>query len=462
MRVFLISTYELGHQPLHVAAPAAELRAAGHQVSALDLAVESWEPCRLGEVDAVAVSVPMHTAMRMAIEVGHKVKEIRPELPVAFYGLYAGVGSDRTLGVVADRLICGEYEEALVSWVGSLGKKEPDRGITVDIGRRRFRPPVRDILPPLDRYAHLATAAGHQLVGYVEASHGCRHRCTHCPVPAVYNGRYRITGAETVQADIDQLVDMGARHVTFGDPDFLNAPAYATGVVAAAHGRHPDLSFDITVKVEHVLAHQDVWPVLADSGVVFVVSAVESLDEVILTHLDKGHTGADADRAVGVLRSAGIELHPTWLPFTPWTTAAGVADIASFIWRHDLAPVTDPVQLSIRLLIPDGSLLLGSDSLAPHLTGYDAGALGYTWRAPDPALDELASELATMAEKAAHEGNDQVETIAAMTDTIATAAGVDIPRKAASVGPPDRPRLSEPWFCCAEPTKAQVDALGLR
>lgn len=457
MRVLLISTYELGHQPLHVAAPAAELLAAGHEVSALDLGVERWDLGRLDGVDAVAVSVPMHTALRLAIETGRRIREARPEVPIAFYGLYAGVGKDRTLGAAADRLIAGEYEDALVEWVDSLGGEAASAAVSVSIGRRRFRPPARHLLPSLDKYAHLATATGHALVGYVEASHGCRHRCAHCPVPAVYDGRYRITGADTVLADIEQLVVAGAGHVTFGDPDFLNAPAYAVEVVETAHARFPQLTFDLTVKVEHILAHRRLWPRLAAANVVFVVSAIESLDQAVLDRLAKGHTAADADEAVGVVREVGIDLHPTWLPFTPWTTAAGVADIAAFIWRHDLAPVTDPVQLSIRLLIPDGSLMLAVDGMSPHLTGYDAEALGYTWRAADPAMDELQARLAVMAEAASAVGEDPGATLVAMTDAIATEAGVTIDTQA---GAPadllDRPRLSEPWFCCAEPTSLQL------
>ena len=65
MRVLVVSTYELGHQPLHAAAPAAALRARGHDVRVLDLSVDSWEPMVLDGVDKVVVSVPMHTAARL-------------------------------------------------------------------------------------------------------------------------------------------------------------------------------------------------------------------------------------------------------------------------------------------------------------------------------------------------------------------------------------------------------------
>lgn len=445
MRILLVSTYELGHQPLHVAAPAAELAAAGHSVSALDLAVQEWDPSLLDDVDAVAVSVPMHTALRLAVQLARRIRNEAGRLPIAFYGLYAGVGAAERSSLV-DRHICGEYEDALVAWVDSLAAGERnERGTTVSIGRRRFRRPDRAVLPGLGEYAHLATPDGHRLVGYVEASHGCRHRCAHCPVPTVYDGRYRITGRETVLADIAQLVEAGAGHVTFGDPDFLNAPVYALDVLEEARRRFPELSFDITAKVEHLIEHRRLLPRLAEAGVIFIVSAFESMDDRILSLLDKGHTSEDAHRAVDLANAAGIDLHPTWLPFTPWTTTATVADIARFVWERGLAPVTDPVQLSIRLLLPDGSLLVDRPETARHVTSYDPDVLGYRWVSPHPEVDVLQRELEQVAERGAALGQEPLMILADMTACIAAAAGVEIPTDSGLVVA--SPRLTEPWFC---------------
>lgn len=448
MRVLVVSTYELGHQPMGAAAAAAELVAAGHEVSVVDLAVDDWDAASLTDVDAVAVSVPMHTALRLAIETGKRIKQSDPGLPVAFYGLYAGVGEEGTLGVVADRLIAGEYEEDLVAWVDSVAGTRPHRGSTVSVHQRRFRTPLRIGLPALDNYAHLAVDGEHRLVGYVEASRGCRHRCTHCPIPVLYDGRYRITGVETVLADVAQQVHQGAAHITFGDPDFLNAPAYALKTLETVHSAFPNLTFDVTVKVSHLLEHADRLGAMADAGVLFVVSAMESLDPEILARLDKRHTAAEAARSVRLVRDAGMDIHPTWLPFTPWTTPDTVADIARFVWDHDLAPVTDPVQLSIRLLIPDGSLMLDVGDLAPHLIGYDPQQLGYMWRAADPEMDQLAARLQTMAEQGAVRGEEPLFTLAEMTAEIGRAADVDIPTVAIPAGAVEgRPRMTEPWFC---------------
>ncbi len=162
MRVVLVSTYELGHQPLHVASPAAALRSAGHEVRCLDLAVERWDPQWLEWGEAVAFSVPMHTAMRLALRAAEALRSQRPELPLCLYGLYAPVSRDLTVGRLVDSVIAGEYEPALVAWVGGLARAErsdsPGAEV-VHLGRERFELPARELLPPLERYARLVLSS---------------------------------------------------------------------------------------------------------------------------------------------------------------------------------------------------------------------------------------------------------------------------------------------------------------
>jgi hypothetical protein len=282
----------------------------------------------------------------------------------------------------------------------------------------------------------------------VEASHGCVHRCRHCPVPAVYDGRIRIVGADVVLADVAALVGMGARHVTFGDPDFLNGRRHSLGVVAAMHERFPDLTFDVTTKVEHVLQHSDVWPELAAAGCLFVVCALESVDDEVLRRLDKGHTTAEAARAVALLREHGIEPRPSFLPFTPWTTPADVLDILAWVAEHDLIPNVDPVQYGIRLLLPEGSLLLDRPDVQPHLSAYDREALTYRWTSADPAADALQEEIAARVEWASGAGEAPGETFDALWALARDAAGRGDEGPAIPAGSVEgRPRLTEPWFC---------------
>lgn len=451
MNVLLLSTYELGHQPVHLASPKAALSAAGHDVRAADLSVETLSIDDLNWADKVAISVPMHTALRLGIAAGEEVKRIQPEMPIAFYGLYAGIGSEDRLESLADALLVGEYQGSLLSWVAGTVS-----GLVESREKTRFLIPLRDDLPPISEYAMLQIGNESFSSGYVEASHGCRYRCKHCPLPVVYDGRYRIVQKEAVLGDMATQVAQGARHITFGDPDFLNGPAHALGVLREAHRLYPDVSFDITVKVEHVLKHRDIWQEVASYGVTFVVSAFEHTNNSVLEILDKGHTRADMVEATHILRDAGIEVRPTWLPFTPWTKADDLADIVEFLNEMELWGNVDPIQLAIRLLIPDGSLVLAIPGMSEHLTGRDPDGLSWLWAAPDRALDDLAAALSQIVELG--ENDDMMVVLGKVVSQISELTGRTLPVPDLSRGV--IPRLSEPWFCCAEPTKTQMSLIA--
>jgi radical SAM superfamily enzyme YgiQ (UPF0313 family) len=463
MRVLLVSSYELGHQPLLLASAGAALRAGGHEPRALDLAVEAWSDQTAAGAQAVAFSVPMHTAMRLAVRAATALRRSHPDVPVCFFGLYAAVSAASTVGTVADRVIAGEFEPALVAWVDELagGRPEPEtaEAVRIELGRSPARLPARDLLPPLERYARLALGSETRLVGSLEASRGCAHRCRHCPVPVVYDGRVRPIDEEVVVADAAQLVALGARHLSFGDPDFLNAPLHAARTVAAVHAAFPDLTFDCTVKVEHILRYRELWPAFASAGCLFVVSALESVDDATLRRLDKGHTAADGAQAIDLLRLHGIELRPSLLPFTPWTTPDDVVALLDFVAAYDLIPNVDPVQYTIRLLLPEGSLLLAHPDVVAQLGAYDAERLSFTWTATDPRADLLHATLTALvtAALAAGQSNQAIFLdVNAVTRALAGAApSVGVP----GPGAENRPRWTEPWFCCAEPTEGQFDPL---
>jgi hypothetical protein len=440
-------------------------------VRTIDVSVEPWDEDLVEWADRVAFSVPMHTAMRMAVTLASSVKAQRPDVPVCLYGLYAGISRDLTTAGtvgVADRVIVGEYEPALLSWAGEAASAPTaGRDVVVHLGRSEFVTPARDLLPPLERYARLVLGDHERLAGAVEASHGCSHRCRHCPLPVVYDGRLRVVPEDVVVSDVAQLVAMGASHVTFADPDFLNGPRHAMRVVQAVHSCFPDLSFDCTTKVEHILAHEDLWETMARAGCLFVVSAFESVDDTTLRILDKGHTATQASAAVILLRHHGIEIRPSWLPFTPWTTVTEIEAMLDFVVAHDLVANVDAVQYTIRLLLPEDSLLLSVPEVSKRLQNYDAVRLSWIWTAEDPALDDLQAELAALVETAgtgpvalsAEATFAQVE--ARVRTQAPTGAGVPPRRGGQSMGPRGpRPRLSEPWFCCSEPTSTQQQSVG--
>ncbi|MFL5311084.1 MAG: radical SAM protein [Myxococcales bacterium] len=302
--------------------------------------------------------------------------------------------------------------------------------------------PSRAGLPVLDRYARLEIGADTRLVASVEASRGCKHLCRHCPIVPVYGGRFVAVPRETVLRDVEQQIEAGARHVTFGDPDFLNGPTHALRLVRELHARWPDVTFDATIKIEHLLQHRDMLPELARCGCLFVTSAVESLNDAVLLALCKGHTAADVPVALRLVRAAGIDLRPTLLPYTPWSAFGDVSELFEFAVRHDLVEQIDPIQYTLRLLIPPGSAILDGDEPRPWLGRFEPDQFGWSWTHPDPRVDELWRASAALARAQAEAGADPMETfrkLRALADPRPHEAPGRASRKVA--------RLTEPWFC---------------
>lgn len=423
--VVLVSLYESGHQPLALASAAAFLRRAGVEARLVDLAVEPFE--RIGAPELVAISVPMHTALRLALPVLERLRDV----PVACFGLYAPLHAAVLREAGARWILGAEAEEDLVALATGAPLVEKK------LHRLPFLPPARDGLPALSSYARLLVGEERRVAGHVEATRGCKHMCRHCPIPPVYDGRFFAVPAEVVLADVRAQVAAGARHITFGDADFLNGPRHALAVARALHDEFPAVTWDATIKVSHILQHREVFAEFKALGCVFVVSAVESLSDRVLEVLDKGHTAADVRAALRIVRGAGISLRPTFVPFTPWTTIDDFRALVRFIGDEELVDEVDPVQLSLRLLVPPGSLLV--PHMEPFLGDLDARGGTYVWTHPDPRMDELQERVAALVE-------DELDAAPAETfAAIAALAAVAPPRFAAKRTPP--PRLSEPWFC---------------
>ena len=454
MHALLISTYELGRQPFGLASPAAWLRGAGWDVTCVDIAKQPLRRDAIEQADLVGFHLPMHTATRLAGPVILKVREINPSARVCAYGLYAPLNSGwlRSLGV--DAVFGGEFEEELTQYATRTQiPTDPGPGLAATVGqipRIHFLVPDRSGLAPLARYATLDVGGGRQkVVGSTEASRGCKHLCRHCPVVPIYGGQFRIVPPEVVLADIDAQVLAGAEHITFGDPDFFNGPTHAMRVVDALHAAHPDVTYDVTIKVEHLLRHRDLLGRLAATGCAFVTSAVESIDDTVLARLDKGHTRQDFVEAVAACRGANLTFVPTFVAFHPWLTLDGYCDLLGVIESLDLVDHVAPIQLAIRLLIPEGSRLLELEEVRSLVGRFDGATLAYPWSHPDPRVDDLHREVTRLiGVRLADDRRAMFDRIAAVAfERAGRAPYVAAPRRERAVVP----QLSEPWYCCAEP-----------
>lgn len=455
----LISTYELGRQPFGLASPAAWLKEAGASVSVQDLAVQcGLDPAPIRDALLVGVHVPMHTATRLAESVLERVRELNGEAHVAVYGLYAPMNEDRLRALGADTILGGEFEEGVTDVYrqlveeGARSADDPQRQPVISLSRQSFKVPDRSGLPPLERYAKLQLPSKEErVVGYTEASRGCKHLCRHCPIVPVYNGRFRVVQRDTVLQDIRGQVEMGAEHITFGDPDFLNAPTHSLEIVRRAHEEFPTLTYDATIKIEHLRKRAHVLPELKATGCVLVTSAVESVTEEILERFDKGHTREDVEVVAEAFGEIGLALNPTFVPFTPWTRPEDYAELLDAVAEMDLVDNVSPIQYAIRLLIPSGSRLLELPEIEELIGRFDPDQLCYPWAHPNPQMDRLQEGVLGVVTKGQTEGVTRRGIFRQIWQLAHSLVGSDPrpepPALEDVAAPVTIPYLTEPWYC---------------
>jgi radical SAM superfamily enzyme YgiQ (UPF0313 family) len=495
MKIVLISTYELGRQPFGLVSPAAWLRKRGHDVACFDLTRQGLDAAAVRAAELIAIYLPMHTATRLACKLIPSLREQNPGAHVCCYGLYAPMNAEylRSLGVgtilggefegglarLAERLSAAEHERLgkepaeTKEQSPQISDAEPSGGAaccaptltgqhepTISLERLKFEVPDRVGLAPLLKYAHLVVPGdGYRVVGSTEASRGCKHLCRHCPIVPVYNGVFRIVERDVVLADVRQQVAAGAQHISFGDPDFFNGIRHAMQLVEAFHREFPGVTCDVTIKIEHLRKYEQHLARLRDTGCLFVISAVESVDDGILERLDKGHTREDFLYVARKFRELGMTLHPTFVPFTPWTTVDGYLDLLRVLAEEELVENVAPIQLGIRLLIPEGSRLLELEEARREVGAFDAESLVYPWRNADGRVDLLSETVQAIAAEADRKKESRVAAFSRIWEAAHSAAGIDAPALHVTEGR-GVPFLSEPWYCCAEPTRDQLVSIG--
>ena len=481
--ILLISCYELGHPPFVLALLAGFLEKAGFLPEMTDLAVSRLSYEKLCCAKLIGISVPMHTALRIGVKVAEQARKINPHCKIAFFGLYAALNADFLLKQLSDFIIGGEVEERFVKMVQSLAdegnapcKAQPPRIVATELRLHSFATPSRTTFPPLSLYARLEKEGTRYLAGYVEASHGCRHLCRHCPIPPVYGGRFTIIPEEILLEDIGEQVALGAAHITFGDPDFLNGPNHSLKIVRQMHKQFPALTYDFTAKIEHLLQYQALLPEFSALGCIFIISAVESCNDTVLHHLDKGHTRADVIKAIEIVHSNGMALRPSLVPFTPWETLNSYSDLFDFAEEHQLIHHIDPIQYTVRLLIPPGSLLLSEPAMTPYLGPLIQESFSYQWKHPDPRMDALQKQVSFEVEQMTKVKAHPIDIFYQLKEcAISMAEGRSIvnlslnttgtqsitPKRSLPIAEEIPPRMTEPWFCCSEPTQNQIAVLDL-
>ncbi len=392
-------------QPLTSACVAAATRDHGAQVTAWDADKFRDNPPE-GSADLVLLSVQQFEGLHRGVELAQELRATHPGVPIVAFGQYAQMNSGAFLssvdGVAFDEpeRISGELCEAAAGRLpladvpalrtrGRLAPRPPRRRISSSA-------PARELLPSLVHYPAHHTRYG--LMGNIEVSRGCHHKCTYCSVYGAYDGGVAPYELETVLSDARQLADEGVRHFLFIDAEFFNSRTIGVEAIRRIAAEFPGSTFEFTTRVDHILDYTELLEKLVPLGLCRVTSALEFPSDRILRIFDKGIDVAYMRAAIAEASRIGFELNPTFIPFTPWVRYDELLTFEDFLIETGLARVVEPTALQTRLLLFKGSPLLHSPWLA-DVPLVDQG-FHYDWSHPDRRVEALWQERRVEAEDA--------------------------------------------------------------
>jgi hopanoid C-3 methylase len=245
--------------------------------------------------------------------------------------------------------------------------------------------PARELFRSLVHYP--AHHGRYGLMGNLELSRGCHHKCTYCSVYGAYQGRVAPFEVDPVVADARQLAEEGVRHFAFIDAEFFNSRNLGLLAVRRITEEIGPITFELTTRVDHILDYPNELSELVGLGLRRVTSALEFPSDRILRIFDKGIDVDDMRAAIAASARLGFELNPTFIPFTPWVRYDELLTFEDFLVETSLARVVEPTALQTRLLLFKGSPLLAS----PWMEGVqtvDRG-LWLDWLHPDRRVEQL-------------------------------------------------------------------------
>ena len=440
MKILLLSFYDLGKQPKIISELYKKLDNGSNQIDVVDYSIEE-KNLTLDNYDVLGIYASMHTASVLAEQY---LRDRKLPNKLFVFGLYANVFSEMFSNFQSIHSFDSDELESLLEV-----QLNPNYSFKHSV-------PDRTILPSITDYSHIVDGSNNLIAGSVETTYGCKHECTHCPVPIEFKGMFKTFGTEKIITDVTNQVEEGAKHISFNDPDFFNGPKHALKILQLLNEKHPSITYDSTIKVEHILKYPDYFQELKNLNMLFVISAFETTNDHVLNILQKNHSFNDLNKAVELSLENNIDIRPTWMPFSPWTEQNDLISIIKLIENYKLRETVDPIQLTIKLLVPKNSLILKKPEMKEYLLDYDPASFSYAWKYKFPNIDNIQNELFTYVLQ--HESENEYTQYLGLVDILETHTNETL-LNSEKYSQRIVPKLSETWFCCAEPNKIQLDRI---
>jgi radical SAM superfamily enzyme YgiQ (UPF0313 family) len=313
--------------PISLATIGAVLEGAGHEVEAKDASATGYPRAKLlariaeAPPDAVIWSTGTPSIVD-DLALATEIKNVAPSTRTAVFGTHVTALDEACLSETPalDAIFRNEPEATAAEWVSKLSTPGELSGIAglsfrsaVDGAIRRN--PDRPFLSDLDA---LPSPAWHlfELDAYrlplkgerflmVTPHRGCPYPCSYCTAQTYYGAKLRRRSVERVVEEIRRNVEVhGVKELFFWSDTFTLDKRY---VMALCEAMTPfGVSWASNSRVDTIDA--ELASAMRRAGCWMISFGIESGSQELLDAVGKGATVAEAERAVAVVKAAGIKV----------------------------------------------------------------------------------------------------------------------------------------------------------
>jgi len=316
--------------PLGVLYCAGILMNDGIEVSVLDQAARGFSReqvlrwVRKENPDILGFSV-LITSYREAVKLARQAKEENPNLTVTFGNYHATFNAERILKKYPfiDVVVRGEGEHSALELANCVKKNRSlaeVAGLTFRNNGHMVSTPDApllgniDALPIPDRdlagAEYTSEIFGVQVATRkftsIVSSRGCPFRCSFCGCRKFARGVWRPRSVESIMREFLLLYNKGFRQFLFVDDNFTLNLRRVVKLCRQIRKERLDIEWFCDSRVDN--CRYDVFREMVKAGCRLLYLGVESANQRILNHFNKGITPDQTRRAVKMARKAGIDI----------------------------------------------------------------------------------------------------------------------------------------------------------
>lgn len=213
------------------------------------------------------------------------------------------------------------------------------RGIKGIVYRKDGKVVINSHRQPIERLDDVPhpnrSLVGYQRHAYMFTSRGCPYNCIFCSSSRFW-GRVRFASPEYVVEEISELVDHGARMISFYDDLFVASKSRIRKIadLVMSRGLHKHTKFTCSCRANVVT--RDLVECLKHMNVVSVGMGLESGSYRILSYLKSHVTVREGESAIKLFKDAGIQVNASFVIGSPHETEKEILETYNFIKRNPL------------------------------------------------------------------------------------------------------------------------------